>query len=238
MERGQAAATGLRGKLVLIRHGQTQCTVEGRFCGMHEGVLTEVGRQMAERVAGHRALDGVGVLLSSPSRRAVDTARAVARARGLSVVVDERLRELSFGEWENLLPGDLTDRAAHARWESDPALFSPPSGETGLQVMARAVAAVRDAMAGGDGVAVVTHKAPVRLVLSFFLGLPISRYREIGNVSVGSLSQLQLTGNHAVLKAIGDVSHLPGHWQTNPDLGMLLEKVSTDATAIGSEEIK
>jgi broad specificity phosphatase PhoE len=207
----------LRGDIVLIRHGQTQCSVEGRFCGTHEGELTEVGRRMAECVAGHPALANVSRLVSSPSRRAVDTAAVIGRAQGLAVAIDSRLRELSFGEWENKLPEDLPDHSVYLRWEQDPALFSPPAGETGLQVMARAVAAVRDAALTGRGVAIVTHKAPVRLVLSFFLGLPPSRYRDIDRVSVGSVSRLYLNSGHVTLTGIGDVSHLPEQWQLNPD---------------------
>ncbi|MGK4580977.1 histidine phosphatase family protein [Kitasatospora sp. HPMI-4] len=218
MDQSQAAVAGLRGRVVLIRHGQTRCTVQGRFCGAHEGELTEVGREMAGLAALHPALDGIGAVVSSPSTRAVHTAEAIAAARGLPVLLDERLRELSFGEWEDRLPGDLEDRQALERWESDPALFTPPGGESGLEVAARAVAAVRDAALAAPAVAVVTHKAPVRLVLSFFLGLPPSRYREIGNVAVGSVSHLHMKGDRTVLKAIGDVSHLPKEWRGNPDL--------------------
>jgi probable phosphoglycerate mutase len=145
---------------------------------------------------------------------------------------------LSFGEWEDRLPTEV-DPAALRRWELDPALYSPPGGETGLEVLARAVAAVRDAagMAAEAAaqttaqttaarrrspgtVAVVAHKAPIRLVLSFFLGLPPSRYRDIANVAVGSISRLTLHEDEgrASLLALGDVSHLPPEWRMNPDL--------------------
>lgn len=209
-------AEGLHGELVLIRHGQTHCTPQGRFCGSHEGVLTPAGEQMAKLVGGHPALSGVRAVHTSPAARTRATAALVAAQHGVAITADERLRELHFGEWEDLLPADV-DQELLRRWEFDPALFSPPGGETGLAVMARAVAAVRDALREGGKIAVVTHKAPVRLVLSFFLGLPPSRYREIGNVSVGSLSHLRFTGDRVTLKAVGDVSHLPDEWRTAPD---------------------
>jgi probable phosphoglycerate mutase len=205
-----------RGDLFLIRHGQTPCTVDGRFCGTHDGVLTPIGLRMAERLAGHPALGGVDLLLSSPSNRAVATAELIGESAGVPVKVDDRLRETSFGDWEDRLPAEV-DRAAHDRWTHDPALFAPPGGEPGLTVLARSVAAVRDALDTADRVAVVTHKAPVRLVLSYFLGLPPARYRDIGNVSVGSLSWLRFTDGRAVLKAIGDVGHLPQEWRADPD---------------------
>ena len=156
-------------------------------------------------------------MVTGPSRRAVLTAEAIAAAAGARMVVDDRLRELSFGEWEDRLPWEV-DRLALRPWERDPALFSPPGGETGLEVTARAVAAVRDASRAAPSVAVVTHKAPIRLVLAFFLGLPPSRYRHIGPIGTGSISRLALGDDRATLLALGDVSHLPEAWRENPDV--------------------
>jgi broad specificity phosphatase PhoE len=207
----------LTGDLVLIRHGQTPCVIINRFCGTHEAEMTPAGKRMGEYIASHRALDGIGKLISSPKLRAVRTAETIAAARGLDVEIDDRMRELHFGQWENTLPADLPDKEAHRQWEADPALYSPPGGETGLQVMARAVAAVRDAIHTHGSVAVVSHKAPIRLIICFFLGLSPSRYREIGNVFTGSVSHLRLRDGQATVRALGDVSHLPPAWQRNPD---------------------
>ncbi|MEV0591406.1 histidine phosphatase family protein [Nonomuraea cavernae] len=204
--------------LSLIRHGQTQCTVEGRFCGGHEGELTGIGQETGVYAGRHPALEDVGLVVSSPSRRALLTAEKIAAAKAAHLVVDDRLSELSFGEWEDRLPSEV-DRHSLRRWESDPALFSPPGGETGLEVMARSVAAVRDAAQRARSVAVVTHKAPIRLVLSFFLGLPPSRYRELGGITVGSVTRLELRGGRATLTALGDVSHLPPAWRSDTHRG-------------------
>ncbi|GAU66492.1 putative acid phosphatase [Streptomyces sp. NBRC 110611] len=204
-------------RLVLIRHGQTECTVAGRFCGAHEAELTPAGEEMARAAGTHPALHGVEAVVSSPAARARHTAEAVAGPHGAGVVVDDRLRELRFGAWENLLPGEVPEPVEHQRWERDPAYFSPPGGETGLEVMARSVAAVRDAMHGRKAVAVVTHKAPIRLVVAFFLGLPPSRYRDLGCVTVGSVSWLTVAPGGATLHGLGDSSHLPAAWRRDPD---------------------
>jgi broad specificity phosphatase PhoE len=214
---GRPADDWLTGDLVLIRHGQTKCTVEGRFCGAHEGELTPVGADMARFLAAHPALADAERLLSSPARRALDTAGPVAERTGLTVTVDERLRETAFGAWEDLLPADVAATRAHRRWTQDPALFAPTGGESGLTVLGRAVGAVRDALESSDRVIAVTHKAPVRLILGHFLGLPPDRYRDIGTVGVASVSWLRFQRGRATLKALGDVSHLPPTWRADPD---------------------
>jgi broad specificity phosphatase PhoE len=212
-------------RLVLVRHGQTSCTVTGRFCGTHDGLLTPVGERMADAVSDHPALRGVEAVVSSPATRALRTAQVIARSHGRSVVVDDRLRELHFGAWENLLPSDVPVPAEHERWQRDPAYFSPPGGESGLDVLARTVAAVRDAMRGRSAIAVVTHKAPVRLVLAFFLGIPPSHYRDIGPVTVGSVSWLTVRRDGATVHGLGDVSHLPVSWQADSDRARLDDDV-------------
>ncbi|GLZ37107.1 histidine phosphatase family protein [Actinokineospora sp. NBRC 105648] len=212
-----SARVGLSGELVLIRHGQTHCTRQGRFCGDHDGGLSPVGERMGGYLAEHPALAGTELLLCSPARRALATAEPIGGRTGLPVTVDDRLRELSFGAWEDRLPAEVADTPAHQRWTEDPALFTPPGGESGLAVMARAVAAVRDALEHSSRVAVVTHKAPVRLIMSFFLGLPPSRYREIAAVTVGSVTRLRLSDGRATLRAVGELDHLPPEWRADPD---------------------
>lgn len=203
-------------ELILVRHGQTPCTVEGRFCGRHEARLTPVGQRMAVLAARHPRLDRVDRVVTSPARRAAETAAALGGARSVPVTTDPRLQELSFGEWESRLPAEV-DPDTHQAWERDPALCAPPGGETALEVLARAVACVRDEQAAGGSVAIVSHKAPIRLILCFFLGLSPSRYRDLGNVTVGSVSALRLTARGVSLTALGDVAHLPAPWRADPD---------------------
>ncbi|WP_165968504.1 histidine phosphatase family protein [Saccharopolyspora elongata] len=204
------------GRLLLIRHAQTQCTVEGRFCGAHDATLTATGETMARHLAGHPALDGIDLVLSSPATRARATAERLTRGTG-KYEVDDRLRELSFGAWESKKPSDLHGDERYESWKRNPALHCPPGGESGLEVAARVVAAVRDALERSREVAVVTHKAPVRLAACFLLGIPLSRYRDLAAAPVGSVTELTFDQDHVRLRGLGDVSHLPPEWRRNPD---------------------
>lgn len=204
--------------IYFVRHSQTPCVRVNRFCGDHEASLTPEGMEMNCLVR-EREFPGAELVLTSPRGRACATAQTIAESKDLPVVVDEGVRETSFGGWENLLPSELgePERLQHQRWEANPALHAPSGGETGLAVMARAVEAVRRAAEGVQGMIVVSHKAPIRLVLSFFLDLPPARYRDLSGLKVSSVTELSVSSTTARLRSLGDVSHLHAAWQGDPD---------------------
>ncbi|WP_063534289.1 histidine phosphatase family protein [Burkholderia sp. MSMB1589WGS] len=206
-----------RYRLILIRHGQTPDTVAGRFCGARDPALTALGHRMAIEASRHPALRGVAVVVTSPSLRAQQTARHVADANRVPIVVDERLRELSFGAWEGRVPDDVRDEPAYRRWADDPAIHAPPGGETGLAVLARVTSAVRDAIAAFDDVAFVTHKSPIRLLASFYGATPLSRFRLIAGIHACSVSLIVRDGGDVALGPLGDTSHLSPAWRADPD---------------------
>lgn len=140
-----------------LRHAETDWTAAGRFCGWSDPPLNERGRMHA------RALQEVlhpiefDSIVSSPSVRAVETARlAYAEPRP-----DHRLRELDFGDldgstWTECSP-QMRERLI------DFAAFAAPHGETVLQLAERVRAALADLGPGRH--LMVTHGGVIRLLL-------------------------------------------------------------------------
>ncbi len=129
--------------LLLTRHGQA-VTEDVMLGGQLDLRLTNEGRQEAEALA--RRLAGVRIdrIVSSPMLRALETAQAIATGR--PVEVDERLRELDYGRWENLTYAeiDARDPDLRNRWEHDPAATHPPGGESGDDVAGRGMSFLVD----------------------------------------------------------------------------------------------
>lgn len=133
-------------KLYLVRHGQTDWNLEGRWQGHIDVPLNEVGRRQAAQIARQLAGEGLEAIYSSDLGRARQTANAIARETGLPVQIDPRLREIHQGEWQGMLATEI-----HARYEAafrqrrlDPSGFAPPGGETAVQVKDRVLSAVLD----------------------------------------------------------------------------------------------
>lgn len=160
--------------IVLLRHG---AHAAGGVCAgrRHDPDLSDEGRAQAADARG-RLGDNFAALVVSPMARAVATASQWTT----DPVVDERLAERDFGDWEGrpwteLWPTVPPDVQRDARAY---AAFVPPGAETLDEVATRAVAAVEDVsdrLADGERALVVTHGGPLRLVVARLLGLPDHR---------------------------------------------------------------
>lgn len=120
------------------------------------------------------------LLVSSDLRRARESAEIVGAHWGMEVVVDSRLRELHFGEWEGRSWTELeqTDGARLGRWMRDWAREPVPGGESFLDLVGRASRWLEEwaenSKAAGDTL-VVAHAGSIRAILCRLLGVPIER---------------------------------------------------------------
>jgi broad specificity phosphatase PhoE len=92
-------------RALLLRHGETEWNLTGRLQGRSDVALTHLGiRQVQEAL---QRLPPFRHVVSSPLRRAFDTAVYIANANQVSPSVDPRLIERSWGAWEGLTPEEV-----------------------------------------------------------------------------------------------------------------------------------
>jgi len=199
-------------RVFLVRHGATVLSAEDRYAGSVDVALSDEGRAQARALGRRLAGEPLAAVYASPMSRAQDTARLIADRRGLDVTTVPEMRETDHGHWEGKTREEI--RAAfpdeYARWERDPFTFAPSCGETGLQVLARALPAFL-AIVGGHAdrsVLIVSHKATIRLVIGELLGVELRGYRDRLDMSPCGLNILDVkSGAEARLVLFNDVSH-------------------------------
>lgn len=160
------------GEIVLIRHGQTEWSANGRHTSYTDLDLTPTGEEQA-RAAGKR-LQGrpFAAVISSPRRRALRTAELA----GLTVTeTTEDLAEWNYGEYEGVTTPVIHEtRPGWSLWSD-----GCPGGESPGQVaerLDRALARARGFLADGD-VALVAHGHSLRVAGARWIGLPPSEGR-------------------------------------------------------------
>lgn len=194
---GSRPGRGAVTRLVLVRHGVTAFTVEGRLDGRggHDPSLSDRGRAQAERAAASVAalLDGGPArVVTSSLARAVETGAAIAAALGVSPQVDADFDEQSFGDWDGALISDLIASAPEEllRFRQDPD-YARPGGETHWELMERVRDAYERALGAGGTTVVATHRKPIMCVLAHVLDLtPEASWRLAA--SPGSLQAIEV----------------------------------------------
>src|SRR6201996_573021 len=197
---------------ILLRHGDTQLSPEHRFSGQCDVPLSASGTRQAKAAACRLAAGTpIDAMVSSPLRRAVDTAAIAAAELGLTTVIDDDLRETDFGDWDGFTLAEIQQRwpPTVARWRRDPQQ-PPPGGESFADVAQRVNRAcdrlLRDH--GGQTVLVVTHISPIKILLCRAMSVPLGT---VYRLYLGSacISKVQWHGpDFAAVLCVNDTSHL------------------------------
>jgi probable phosphoglycerate mutase len=203
-------------RVLLIRHGATVLSAEDRFAGATDVLLSEEGKAQARALGQRLAGVDLAAVYSSTLQRTIATASYVAEPHGLVVGTDPGLSEIDHGRWEQLTRLEVEQRypEEYANWEADPFTFAPEGGESGLSVMARALPVVRRIVVGNVGktVAIVSHKATIRLILCSLLGIDARGYRDRLDQSPACLNALDFKDPvRARLVVYNDTSHYVTH---------------------------
>lgn len=174
----------------LVRHGRTAWNVQRRVMGWLDEDVEPVARRDAQAVADALADEDVAVIVSSPLRRALQTADPLANRVGIEPRVEPRVGELRVGPWEGLTEDEIGERWPEEwrQWRTEPHTLALEGRET-LRELNDRVAAVLDELcsSAASGAAVVyTHDAVVRAAVAWALrtGPDVYRHIEVANCSI------------------------------------------------------
>ena len=156
----------------LLRHGEAEGGALYR--GRRDDPLTETGwRQMAEAVEPPIAWD---CIVTSPLSRCHAFAQHLAAQLDIPLLVEERFREIDFGDWEGCGAAALMaeDSSRLRRYYDDPWAHTPPNGEPLADFQRRIEAAWQALLQahGGRSLLLVSHGGVMRMILQQVLALP------------------------------------------------------------------
>jgi broad specificity phosphatase PhoE len=190
--------------IVFVRHGETAANRQRLALGRADPPLTDRGTEQAGALAGRLASLDVATVLTSPLLRARETAAPIAASAGADLVVDDRLVELDYGEWDEKSFRDLPPEEL-ARWRNDPT-FAPPGGES-LRAVGLRVASFCAEMIDGPTVVAVSHVSPIKAAVSWALGAG----EELGwrmFLDLASITRIAGRDGQGSLVGYNDTSHL------------------------------
>jgi probable phosphoglycerate mutase len=197
---------------LLLRHGETALSTERRFAGRGDIPLTEEGlRQAAAAAKRLAARGGIDVIVTSPLRRARQTADAVALATGAPLLADDGLVETDFGKWEGMTIAEVSQR-----WPDEASAWigsvdvAPPGGESFADVIDRVNAALDRLLAEHQfhTLLLVSHVSPIKIAACRAMLAPPATLFRI-QLDVASLCDIAwFADGPAVVRSLNDTAHL------------------------------
>jgi probable phosphoglycerate mutase len=200
-------------RVLLVRHGDTQASKDGRFAGANDIPLSKEGRIHASELSVRLSRYPLDAIYASSMQRTRETAGFTAHVHGLEVTPVPELREMNHGVWdgknrEEILA--LYGQAPIDAYDRDPFHFRPENGESGEDVLKRAAPKLSELVKKHDGqsILVVAHKTTNRLLICKFLGLDPQQYRDKLAQRPACLNVLLFPNeNEAQLLLLNDIGH-------------------------------
>jgi broad specificity phosphatase PhoE len=163
-----------RQRIFLIRHGETEFNRLGVFRGRYEVDLNERGRRQAQEIGRALKAEDIGFLLTSPLRRAVETARTIAGELGIQYRIDQAFNNIDLGRWQGVekdkIKGDFPEM--WRTWTTEPERLRIPDGETVDEVRQRAASRLLKIVEVEEsGFGIVTHRSVIKGLAASMLGV-------------------------------------------------------------------
>lgn len=200
--------------IYLVRHGQTEWNVGGRFQGQSDIQLSEIGRKQAHLLTKHFPAHHLQAIYASNLKRAQETANILAKRYHAPVHLCKDLQEMNFGDWEGLTFDEISKdwQDGGDKFFEHPEALMPPNGETFMDVQKRGVKALQEIIQQHahkelEEIAIVAHGAILRTLIAYVLHIPIQyvwRMRQ-GNTAI---SRLTIYDDNWMIDYMNNTSHL------------------------------
>ena len=161
--------------LYIVRHGETEWNKVKRLQGQTDIPLAEEGIRLARETGIGMQKLPIDLVVSSPLKRAIQTAQLLTEGREVEILTDERIIEISFGEWEGecILDSEVLPVEFRRMFYEDPLhCVCPPGGETFDAVCRRTGAFYRSLLENPEymdkNILISTHGAASRCLLTQF----------------------------------------------------------------------
>lgn len=189
------------GKLIIVRHGQTQMNVEGIFFGKLDPGLNEMGRAQCKKTKDVLKKYRYDAVYSSDLLRASETAELV-NYLSLPITFDKRLQEIDFGIFEGLKYKEIQEKypeeceKSKNEWKT----FDFVTGESLEKLQSRAIEFIESLDKTKNNL-VVTHWGIINCILSWYFSDKLESYWKY-SVENGGICIIEFADDFPILKGL------------------------------------
>jgi len=196
---------------IVVRHGETEWNVQGKWMGQLDSPLTPTGLEQARLLACRLQHVPFDAIYSSDLGRAVETATVIAKKKSLQITLDVRLRERHLGVLQGLTVPEMRERHVQARTEYERLEYDYviPQGESARQRVERAMACLEDVKLKhpGGSVLIVTHGGILTGFFQQIVGVSPQAARRFSLLNA-AINVFVCEDDRWTLRTWGDIAHL------------------------------
>jgi broad specificity phosphatase PhoE len=181
-------------ELILIRHGESEGNVKGLVYGHTDYPMTEKGLRQVPMIVGITQRYTIDKVYSSPLIRAKVIAEAISQDRNVSFSLDDRLKELNFGDYEDMKREKVVELVGDKYYDVI-GFFDHvdiPGGEHQDDFLSRVNSFVDELLAGEDGTYVIaSHFGVIKAMLHHLMGYDKKGLRQLA-IKPGAVIKLTI----------------------------------------------
>lgn len=202
---------GIKTKVFLVRHGETEWNLSGRWQGHLDAPLTERGEDQARCLGERLQKETFDACFVSDLGRAVKTSEIAGAPSALVFERDERIRERDLGVIQGMTTAEMLDSCpdVYHSFRNDGPDYVLPEGESFRQFQQRCIDALEDFASRHPGgrLLVISHGGVLGAIFRHVTGIPLGAPRRflLMNCSVNIVEKDE---KDWTLRSWGDVSHL------------------------------
>lgn len=193
-------------EIYFVRHGQTDYNILGKYYGRTDVVLNETGKKQAREIA--KFLSGISFdkIITSPLKRAYDTAKIIGDGRKIVIEKEELLCEQDFGIFEGKSYLELQKEYPQElkTWNEDFSNIAPRNGESFKQVRERVDRFVEKLkLQKEERILIVAHKGTFGHFFASMLELPLEGFWNFV-FEQGCYSKVSMEDGYAIIRKINE----------------------------------
>ncbi len=197
-------------RLFLVRHAQSEYNEKGIFQGRLDSDLTPLGFVQARLTAKELLDKNIQVIYTSPQRRAYKTALTIGDILHLEPIVDERLREMSFGEYEGKPFWSLVEehRETFLKWLANPLKNPLPTQESMEELEKRVKSFLEEVKESSyENILIVAHGGTLHALVCLSVGLGLENLWNIHMDNTG-ITELRINKDSVHIAYLNRLCHM------------------------------
>lgn len=199
-------------KLYIVRHGETQWNKEGRMQGWKNSNLSEKGVENAKKLGQNLKGISFDYVYCSPLGRAVETANYILGEEKSEIILNDNLREMSFGIWEGMMHDEVEKLYPEEKYNlwNKPELYKSMEGEDFHQVIERAEKFLKDISENkvGENILIISHAILIKAIYAVIKSYHIKEFWNPPFMQDTCLTVVEVEDHKFNIILEGDISHL------------------------------